>query len=477
MTAPFRIPSVLAAGRWWSRDQIEAMASWWRSEIVEWAGAEDRPVAAVIPATAEGVALFVALTSLPAPTMLLSPDPRAWHDGFPPLPVGTAVVLPHQLAHLASSIGQNGSVPHVLSSACELTPRRGEPLVAPLQTPGIVFFTSGSTGAPKPVFRTTKALLQAVTVRLEALALDSGDGLIAGVSLAHGHGLSRLISSMVLGGPLALLEALDHRTALAVLAKPEFTCWSATAHFADVLGRCAITGQAIAPRVCLVSSPIPQAVFDRFRQRFGVPLRQHYSSSETGIIAMDTAPPDRVRTDSVGFPLTGVEIRIGRHPDESSALGEVGRIWVRSPWQMAGYGFPPAVERPGDVNGWWPTRDLGRLEEDGRLALAGRLDDCLRTREGRLVNLGIVANSLRRAEGVRDVAVVPFQSSAGATFGAVLECEPSVTLAALKRHVSNELPDWAWPRALALVGALPRLPNGKADRQSCADVLRSESSL
>jgi long-chain acyl-CoA synthetase len=346
-----------------------------------------------------------------------------------------------------------------------------------LQCPGIVLFTSGSTGTPRPVFRRMNALLAGVMARLEALGVEAGDGVVAGVPLAHGYGLNTLLSSMVLGGPLGLLDPLDYRAALATLALPRFTCWSATAHFADLLGRCALTGPPSAPKFCLVSGPISQAVFDAFRDRFGVALRQNYSSSETGVIAVDAAPPAAVRPGTAGRPLPGVEIHIGDRPGEPSPPAETGRIWVRSPWQMAGYGFPPAVERPGDVDGWWPTRDLGMLAADGWLSVAGRIDDCIRTREGRLVNLAIVANSLRTTAGVREVAVVPLQSPAGASFGAVLQCDPSVTLAKLKDRLSDALPRWAWPRDMVIVESLPRLPSGKPDRRSCSALLRGHSSL
>ena len=469
-----RIPSVLAARRWWSADEIEAMASRWRAAILDGVGDDGRPLAAALPATPDGVALFAALTSLPSPVILLAPDARVWNSGSP-LPAGTTVVLPPSLAQFAPMVERLGCRPCVLA-AQRNSGRSGPPLML-LQSPGIVIFTSGSTGAPKPVFRSMNALLAGVRARLDALGLQAEDGTIAGVlSLAYGHGLTRLLSAMVLGGPLALLDPLDHRAALAAIALPEFTCWSATAHFADALGRCTLNGPAIAPKICLVSSPISQAVFDRFLNRFGVPLRQNYASSETGIIAVDASPAAAVRPGTVGRPLNGVELRIGNHPDEPTSPGENGRIWVRSPWQMAGYGFPPAVERPGDIDGWWPSRDIGMLDTDGRLVLAGRIDDCIRTREGRLVNLAFVANRLRTAEGVRDVAVVPLQSSAGASFGAVLECETSMTVAKLKERLGDALPHWAWPRTMAIVQSLPRLPSGKPDRRLCFDMLCGQPS-
>jgi acyl-coenzyme A synthetase/AMP-(fatty) acid ligase len=475
VTQPPRIPSVRAAGRGWSSDEIEAMASRWRFEILEGIGEGPRPVAGAVPATPEGVALLAALTSLPSPAILLAPDARAWRS-VPPLPAGTLVALPPSLAHFAPVAEQLACVPRMLSDQHSSRARRGPSLIV-LESPGVVLFTSGSSGTPRPVFRRMNALLAGVTARLEALGVESGDGIVAGVSLAHGYGLNTVLSSMVLGGPLGLLDPLDYRAALATLARLEFTSWSATAHFADVLSRCALTGPAIAPKICLVSGPISQAVFDAFRDRFGVPLRQNYSSSETGVIALDAAPPADVRPGTVGRPLAGVDVRIGNHPAEPSPPDEAGRVWVRSPWQMAGYGFPPAVERPGEVDGWWPTRDLGMLEPDGRLVLAGCIDDCIRTRDGRLVNLAIVASSLRTTGGVRDVAVVPVQSPAGASFGAVLECDSSVTLATLKERLSKALPPWAWPRDMVIVQSLPRLASGKPDRRSCSAMLRGHPSL
>jgi acyl-coenzyme A synthetase/AMP-(fatty) acid ligase len=205
-----------------------------------------------------------------------------------------------------------------------------------------------------------------------------------------------------------------------------------------------------------------------------VPLRQSYSSTETGIIAVDAAPAGAVSGDTVGRPLAGIEVRIGTHPSEPLPLGEIGRIWVRSPWLMNGYGFPPDVELPDAGGGWWPTQDRGMLQDDGQIALAGRIDDCIRTREGRLVNLAFVSKSLLSADGVRDVAVVPLPSFAGPSFGAVLECEASVTIPKLKDRLSDTLPHWAWPRAMAIVDALPRLPGGKTDRMTCSALLRRQ---
>jgi acyl-coenzyme A synthetase/AMP-(fatty) acid ligase len=276
-----------------------------------------------------------------------------------------------------------------------------------------------------------------------------------------------LTSALLLGGPLGLLPPVDHRAALAMLALPDFSCWWASPHYADVLGRCQLTGPAVVPPVCLLSSPIARTIAETFRSRFGVPLRQTYSSSETGPVTVDAAAAAEVNVETVGRPLSGVEVRIGESPDAPQAAGDIGRIWVRSRWQMIGYGIPPQLDRADEVDGWWPTRDLGSIESDGRLSLHGRLDGSIRTRDGRVVHLGAIERLLTRFDGVRAAVVLPLDGESGATFSAIVEAAVESD-AALRKRITDELPPWARPRILTVVGELPRLPNGKLNRRACA---------
>lgn len=481
-----KVPAVHANGRRVSGDDVEFLAARWYAVLERGAGHEPAagpgPLAVALGGDAEGVALFTAVSARPGWFVLLPPDARVWPRLG--LPGTTEVILPPGLSALGATARAVGWRATVLESQpAAVAPARSLPL---LQSDGIVFFTSGSTGAPKPVYRSMPALLAGVVARLTALGLESGEGIVAGVALGHGHGLTRMLTAMCLGGPFAVLAPLDHRAALSVLAEPGFGLWSATAHFADVLGRCRLTGPAVVPRICLLSSPVSLRVHEVFRSRFGVPLRQNYSSSETGVIAVDAGPAADVCPESVGRPVPGVEVRIGDRGDASPpgagraahavGGGDVGRIWVRSPWQMDGYGLPPDLTRPGAVDGWWPTRDLGSMRDDGRLVLAGRLDDCIRTREGRLVNLAVIANSLRELDGVHDAAVVPLAGEAGASFGAVMVCATPATLTDVRERITARLPEWAWPRALVQVPALPRLMGGKIDRQRCIALLDAQRS-
>src|SRR5262249_47701889 len=162
--------------------------------------------------------------------------------------------------------------------------------------------------------------------------------------------------AILLGGPVGLLDPRDHRLALSMLAEPAFHYWRCTVHLADALSRCSLTGPPIIPSLCAVSTPVPHTIWDAFLDRFGVPLRQAYSTTETVTIAVDNAPADRVQRDTVGRPIHGVEIAIGERPSQPVTVGESGPVLVRSPSLMVGYGFPPDVERRDGGDGWWPTK-------------------------------------------------------------------------------------------------------------------------
>lgn len=455
------LPDTYAAGRLWSSDELSCLAAGWRDVIDEVVGTE--PCAVAVTGSAEGLALLAAASGRRAPVVVLGDVVAGQAAALPP---GLPVMLPPSLAPMADACGAAGLRPVLLPDGASST----APFI-PLQTDGFVIFTSGSTGAPKPVFRPTSHVVDGAMARARALGLGEGDGLAGGVSFASGQGVVHALTAMMLRGRLRLLGRVDYREVLSAVADPLVACWRVSAQFADVLGRVPLSHIPRVPSLCLISSAVGDAVYDRFHTRFGVPLRGVYSSTETGAIAAESAPAADVVRGTVGHPLPGVSIAIGDEPtDDGGDADTSGRVWVRSPWQMAGYGLPPVVERPGDRDGWWPTRDLASRESDGRLRLLGRLDDCIRSREGRLVNLEAVAARIRNVDGVSAAVVVPMPADVGVSFGAVVE-STAVDVGELRERLASALDEWARPRAVRVVPSVPRLANGKPDRLACLALL------
>jgi O-succinylbenzoic acid--CoA ligase len=154
-------------------------------------------------------------------------------------------------------------------------------------------------------------------------------------------------------------------------------------------------------------------------------------------------------------PLDGVRVEI----DEQQ------RIHLAGPMLASGYrGMPghPAFARPG----WFATSDAGQREA-GRLRVLGRLDGGIST-GGLTVAPEVVEEALLQHPGVRECVVVgvPDHRLGEAVAAAIVPEGAPPTLDELREHVTRLVDAQAAPRALRLVGELPRTGLGKTDRQA-----------
>jgi O-succinylbenzoic acid--CoA ligase len=156
-----------------------------------------------------------------------------------------------------------------------------------------------------------------------------------------------------------------------------------------------------------------------------------------------------------GLPLDGVGL----------ALAADGRVRLSGPTLFEGYLDDPAATAEALVDGWFLTSDAGRLDEDGRLQVLGRLDDLV-VSGGVNVPAAAVAARLREHPGVAAAEVVglPDAEWGNRVVAVVALAGGDLTLAEARDWVGERHPRaWA-PRDLVVVRALPMLPNGKVDR-------------
>ncbi len=153
-----------------------------------------------------------------------------------------------------------------------------------------------------------------------------------------------------------------------------------------------------------------------------------------------------------GLPLDGVGL----------ALAADGRVRISGPTLFSGYLDDPRATSAALVDGWFLTSDAGRLDEDGRLSVLGRLDDMV-VSGGVNVPAAAVAARLREHPRVAAAEVVGIPD---AEWGnrVVAVVEGSLSLADARDWVGvRHARAWA-PRDLVVVPAMPMLANGKVDR-------------
>jgi len=309
-----------------------------------------------------------------------------------------------------------------------------------------VIETSGSTGAPKRVLLSRRAVLASAEASARRVG-GQGRWLLA-VAPAYVAGLNVVVRSLLAGHRPVLLD--DHAS---LTSAAEATLAGGGDGFVSLvptqLHRLLADPDDAAAlarfhTVLLGGGPIDPALRAR-AEASGVRVVATYGSAETsGGCVYD------------GVPLDGVAV----------ALGEQGRIRIAGPVLFDGYD-DPALTAEALVDGWFLTSDAGRLDHDGVLEVLGRVDDVV-VSGGVNVPAPAVAARLREhpAVAAAEALGVPDEEWGHRVVAYVVPAVPDAppSLEELRDHVAAERPrSWA-PRQLVVCDEIPMLPNGKPDR-------------
>jgi len=146
------------------------------------------------------------------------------------------------------------------------------------------------------------------------------------------------------------------------------------------------------------------------------------------------------------------------------ALGDVGEVWTRSPYNMAGYwGKPEETAATVNGQGWLKTGDAGFCDADGYLYLHDRMKDMI-VSGGENIYPAEVENALLSDPSIVDAAVIGVPDEKwGETVKAIVVLAPGATLdtARVMGHCREQLAHYKCPTSVDAVDALPRNPSGK----------------
>jgi acyl-CoA synthetase (AMP-forming)/AMP-acid ligase II len=222
-------------------------------------------------------------------------------------------------------------------------------------------------------------------------------------------------------------------------------------------------------RICGTgAAPVPPELVREMRRRLGCPVVVGYTSTEAAITAgsQPDDSPELIAT-TVGRARDNVQIRVVDDDGEAAGTDVTGDVECRSPAVMRGYFRDPEqtaeVFRPG---GWLRTGDLGRLDQDGNLMLAGRRSE-MYLRGGYNIYPVEVERVLSASPSVAQAAVVPKSDPVLGQIGAafVVPTDGSTpTLDELRRWTGQSIAGYKAPDVLELVDDLPLTPVGKVDK-------------
>jgi len=329
-----------------------------------------------------------------------------------------------------------------------------------------VVYTSGTTGKPKGAVRNfTNAGIFEISRIGERLPIRAGERHLVVSPLYHSGAQAFVAMMTSLGASIYLREHFDPEDALDALSR---WCIHSVFMVPTMIQRVLDVEPEVDtryPTPCLRAlvcgaAPFPDALRRRAIDRFGAGnLFDFYGATELGWITLINGTEMLERPGSVGRPLSGHELCIRDSAHRELPAGEVGTIWVRTEQTMEGY-----INDSGDTDdptneGWITVDDLGFLDEDGYLYLAGRDRDMVISGGVNIYPVEI-EEVLCHHPDVRDVAVigVPDPEWGEKLVGFVVGGAP---VDELERYGRERLASFKVPREWVFVDELPRNPTGK----------------
>jgi acyl-CoA synthetase (AMP-forming)/AMP-acid ligase II len=287
-------------------------------------------------------------------------------------------------------------------------------------------FSSGSTAQPKGIALTAANVLAEAENVTATLELGAGDRILSGVPLFHSYGFDLGVLPMLHAGTTLVLESsfVPRRTMRKLARVSAFLGVPAQYRAFLSVARDKPLELSAVRWLLSCTAPLAPETVTEFSARFGVPICQHYGSSETGAV-----------TNHV--------------PAVES--GAVARRYV--------LGAPPG-ESP-LRHGVFRTGDLGSIDPDGFLTIDGRRDAMINV-GGLKVSPAEVAATLERHPGVREAAVLGFPDGRGEeVVYAVVESSGELEEDELVRWCRESLAAHKVPRRIEIRATLPRTATGK----------------
>jgi fatty-acyl-CoA synthase len=366
----------------------------------------------------------------------------------------------------------------VLGDAYEalLAAQDGAPLEPPdvdESAPAEIFYTSGTTGSPKGVVLTHRALyLHAVHSALTN-GITGDDVIVHTIPLFHVNGWGTPHYLTGLGGVHVLLPRFDPGEVLRLIEVERVT----RLFVVPTMVRALLDDPTLSARdltslrqVSIGGAPVGAAVLTEVEERLGCTCICGYGMTEssptlTRSLDKPGEPPSAARRATTGLPILGVDVRVLDADDREVPWDGAtpGEVCARSNHVMAGYWGDPVATAAALRGGWLRTGDVATVDPDGYLTIVDRKKDLI-VSGGENIATVQVEHALAEHPAVHEVAVVGVPDERwGEVPKAWVALRPGhrVDGEELRSWVRERLAGFKVPREVAFLPELPKGGTGK----------------
>ncbi len=404
-------------------------------------------------------------------------------------------------AHPGALIVHEGALPFHIDSAslwqresfyASLTSVEAAPLPPPdPDLPAILLYTSGTTAAPKAAVLRHRHLMAYLFGTVEFASADEDETALVSVPPYHVAGVANLLSNLYAGRHIIYLDRFDPDVWLTTVRECAITqAMLVPTMLAQIVEFLRDSEDAHTPSLGTLSyggSRMPAPVLQRALEMFPTTgFVNAYGLTETSSTIALLGPDDhraayesddpvaRQRLGSVGRLLPGIELEVRNEDGTLVEPGQPGLLFLRGEQISGEY----AGVKLKDDEGWFATRDMGWIDDDGYLFIEGRADDTI-IRGGENISPSEIEDVLISHEDIVDAVVVGLPDDKwGQRLAAVvvLVKDHSIDEDEVKEFTRERLRSSKTPETIAFWSELPRTDTGKLLRRSVvAELSRVDS--
>jgi acyl-CoA synthetase (AMP-forming)/AMP-acid ligase II len=333
----------------------------------------------------------------------------------------------------------------------------------------LILFTSGSTGRPKAAVLSRANVLAGVRAVVDRFGLTAEDRTAATLPWTHGHGLIGVLLSALSAGGTVVVDG--SRPVMDMLRSDPYLTWASVVP-AQLVALCAAGSDSPAARwrfLRTASAPLNRLLAIRAEALLSCPVAEAYGMTETAHQAAANEPAFHERVPgSVGRPSPGLRVRC-RGP----RIGDGRELEVAGPSVFRGYLGDADATAAALAGGWYRTRDVGRVDADGRIHLLGRISEHINRAGNKISPLEVEDVLAEHPDIVASLVAGWADPEVGEEVGALIQLRPGAELshADIVRHCRDRLAVYKHPRRIRVVAQIPTLDSGKPSRVRAAQML------
>jgi acyl-CoA synthetase (AMP-forming)/AMP-acid ligase II len=345
-----------------------------------------------------------------------------------------------------------------------------------------VVYTSGTTGRPKASQLVHRATMHSATAYVRAMSLTGDDrtAIVFPLYYVTGH-VAQVTPMMLVGGTSVTVAEVVPREFVRLIAERRISYLMVVPSLWPLLLR---DPEFRWPELdhlqvgAFGGSPVPLSTIDALRRRMPqLRLYDAYGLTETHSPATILLDAEfRRKAGSVGRPLPCADVRVVDDDGRDLGPGEAGELYVRGPMVTSGYFNDPEATAAAITDGWLHTGDYARVDDEGYVFILDRKKDMI-TRGGFKVYSVELEYLLVSHPDIAEAAVfgIPDRVAFEAVAAQVVPADgATIGVADIQQWVASRMADYAVPRHVRVVDALPRNRTGKIDKRALRDDLVAE---